>query len=422
MVRVQWALFHLQGAAVFPTEAEVVVIGGGVLGTSAAFQLADAGQRNVVLLDKGPLANGTTPFAAGQTGYLKTDPAALEFSRYCVEFFENFEQRTGYPIDFRQVGSVRVALTEAYRADIEARVKAAESIGDHVEMLTPAELKKRVPTVALEQAAGILFVPRDGYVEPRSVAVAYAAAARDRGVAFHTRTDVTGLEIVDGRVRAVHTPRGTIKTAWVVLAAGAWTRQFAQQIGLNVKSVPVRHQAFVTAPIKGVLADQPIVRFTEPQLYIRNADGGLMVGGYGYRPLSFDMNDFPDDFAIPSLEPDRIYYDQLAEAAGEYFPALHDAVIVQERRGLPTMAPDGHFIAAELEQAKGLVVASACSVGGIHHSPGIGRVVADIITGRPAWAHGAALNADRFRSESDDDVRLRSQCETAYARMYLDVL
>src|SRR5204862_2067717 len=110
-----------------PKSADVVVIGGGVLGTSAAFHLAGAG-RNVVLIDRGPIASGTTPFAAGQAGYLNRDRFALEFGIYCVEFFEHFQERTGYPIDFHQCGSLRVALTEPYRRDLEARRTTARDL------------------------------------------------------------------------------------------------------------------------------------------------------------------------------------------------------------------------------------------------------------------------------------------------------
>src|SRR5207244_9209017 len=130
---------------------------------------------------------------------------------------------------------------------------------------------------------------------------------------------------------------GRIGTRGVVLAAGAWTRRFGQQLGLNLRAVPVRHQAFVTAPLAGVRADQPIVRITEPQIYARPEAGGLLVGGYGYRPLSFDMREFPEHFEIPALEADPIYYAQLMEAARPFFPALEAAVVVQERRGLPTI-------------------------------------------------------------------------------------
>src|SRR5438128_12611586 len=110
-----------EAEGVLPRTADVVVIGGGVLGTSAAFHLAEAGLTRVVLLDRGPIAGGTTPFAAGQTGYLNRDLLALRFGAYCVEFFERFQERTGYALDFRQHGSLRIALTDAYRADLEAR-------------------------------------------------------------------------------------------------------------------------------------------------------------------------------------------------------------------------------------------------------------------------------------------------------------
>ena len=236
-----------------PSEAQIVIIGGGVLGTSAAFQLAAAGHQSIVLLDRGPIAGGTTPFAAGQTAYLPAHQHLLPFTTYCIEFFERFAEFTGYAIDFRQPGSIRVVLTERHLEGLEARVDAARSLHDTIEWLTPQQAKSLVPALEVPEAKGILFMPRDGYVEPRSVAAAYAAAARDRGVTICTRTPVTGVELIDGAVRTVQTAAGAIRTQWVVVAAGAWTRQFCQHLGLNVRTVPVRHQAFVTAPlVRGV--------------------------------------------------------------------------------------------------------------------------------------------------------------------------
>src|SRR3954470_16298752 len=130
-----------------PTMADVVVIGGGVLGTSAAFHLAEAGVRNVVLLDRGPIAGGTTPFAAGQTGYLNRDRFALEFGAYCIEFFEQFQERTGYAIDLRQRDTPGIALTETYRADLETRREAGRAIGHEIEFLPPAQARDKVPLI-----------------------------------------------------------------------------------------------------------------------------------------------------------------------------------------------------------------------------------------------------------------------------------
>ncbi len=331
-----------------PSEAQIVVIGGGVLGTSAAFHLADAGYENIVLLDRGPIAGGTTPFAAGQTAYLPANPALLPFTTYCIEFFEQFADRTGHPIDFQQHGSLRIALSDEHVAGLDVRLEAAASIGDQAERVTPQQAKALAPQLDVPDAAGILFAPRDGYIEPRSVAAGYAAGARDRGVAIYTRTPVTGVDVVDGSVRSVQTPMGAIQTQWVVLATGAWTRQFTQTLGLNIRAVPVRHQAFVTAPLSGVSASQPVVRVVDTQVYARPEAGGLLVGGYGYRPLSFDMNDFASRFEIPDLEADQVYYQQLTEAAIEAFPALRDAGVIQERRGLPTVTPDGQYLVSEV--------------------------------------------------------------------------
>ena len=154
---------------------------------------------------------------------------------------------------------------------------------------------------------------------------------------------------------------------------------------------------------------QPIVRITEPQIYVRHEAAGLLVGGYGFQPLSFDMDEFPADFEIPALPADPLYYEQLATAASRYFPSLREAVIIQERRGLPTMAPDGRMIASESEQMPGLIVLSACTVGGIQRSPGAGRIAAEIVSGKPPWIPPSQLSVDRFDDHYSDDEGLRAR-------------
>jgi glycine/D-amino acid oxidase-like deaminating enzyme len=404
-----------------PHTAHIVIIGGGVLGTSAAFHLAAAGHKDIVLLDRGPIAGGTTPFAAGQTAYLPDKEYLLPFTTYCLEFFEHFADHTGYAIDFHQHGSLRIALTEQHVAGLQTRLNLAASLDDTAELLTPQQARELVPALQVPDARGILFAPRDGYVEPRSVAAAYAAAARARGVTIYTRTPVTGVEVDDGAVRTVRTPSGTIQARWVVVAAGAWTRQFCQQLNLNIRAVPVRHQAFVTAPLSVVHPQQPVVRVVEPQIYARPEAGGLLVGGYGYRPLSFDMHDFPADFEIPDLEADQIYYQQLSDAAAQYLPVLRDAVVIQERRGLPTVTPDGLYLVSEVDQVQGLLIMSGCQVGGIWASPGLGRIVADVVSGQESLLPAAAFKVDRFADAYAHDTLLRSRCEQVYACHYLDM-
>ena len=404
-----------------PSSANVVVIGGGVLGTSAAFQLAEAGVEDIVLIDRGPVGAGTTPMAAGQTGYLNSDRFATDFGLYNIEFFENFEARTGQAIDFHQCGSLRITLTETYHQDLERRLEVAGEIGDDARIISIQEARGLVPLLDPPSDCRIMLMPRDGWVEPKSVAVAYAAAAADRGVRFDTGIPVTGLVHDGKRVSGVTTPQGTIQAQWVVLAAGAWSRQLSQPLGINLRSVPVRHQAFVTAPLAEALPDQPIVRVTEPQFYVRPEAGGLLVGGYGYRPLSFDMDDFGDGFEIASLEADQVYYEQLQAAARPFFPVLENAIRVQDRRGLPTISPDGRLVISEPDSAAGLVVLTACGVGGIDRSPGAGRIVADIIAGREQWIDPDILAADRFGDDFVDQLELRARCEEVYAHHYHDV-
>lgn len=403
-----------------PREANIVVIGGGVLGTSTAFHLAAAGHEQIVLLDRGPIAGGTTPFAAGQTSYLPSHERLLPFTSYCLDFFERFEEKTGYAINFHQNGSLRVALSDQHVPGLHARIDMAKSIGDRAELLTPQQAHDLAPALDVSAAKGILLAPRDGYVEPRSVAASYAAGARDRGVTICTRTAVTGIDMADGAVQTVRTAAGNIQTRWVVLATGAWTRQFSEQLGLNIRTVPVRHQAFVTAPLSGVSEGQPLVRIVDTQVYARPEAGGLLVGGYGYRPLSFDMDEFPGRFEIPDLEADQIYYQQLTDAAVQNFPVLQQAGIIQERRGLPTMTPDGQYMVSEVDDVQGLVIVAGCQVGGIWSSPALGRIAADIISGEESIP-ASAFKVNRFDEAYAHDAALRTQCEQVYAVHYWDM-
>jgi 4-methylaminobutanoate oxidase (formaldehyde-forming) len=163
------------------------------------------------------------------------------------------------------------------------------------------------------------------------------------------------------------------------------------------------------------------VRIVEPQVYVRPEAGGLLVGGYGYRPLSLDLDTLPPRFEIPSLEADQIYYEQLAEAAAPYFPVLRQAGVIQERRGLPTITPDGQYLVSTVAQVQGLIVAAGCMVGGIFASPGLGRIVADTVSGQESLLPAALFKAERFADEYAHEAHLRSRCEQVYACHYWDI-
>ncbi|MEM7530842.1 MAG: FAD-binding oxidoreductase [Chloroflexota bacterium] len=409
--------------------ANVVIVGGGVIGASIAFHLAESGCKDVLLLDKGPLGSGTTPNAAGQTAHLTYKESARQFVDYCSTFLQNFADKTGYAINFQASGSLRIAMTPTYTPQLQGYVETADALqDDSVYLIDEQTARELVPSLHFpESPASILWNGGDGYIdEPKSVALAYAAAARDRGVVIQTNTRVTKLCIEHDRICGVQTNRGMIEAKHVVVAAGAWTRQLMQSRDISVASVPVRHQAYVTVPMNTVDRAWPIVRVIEPQLYVRPHKGGMLVGGYGYRPLSFDMDDFPADFEIASLEADAIYYSRLQETAIHYFPMLADVPIAQERRGLPTVTPDAEMMVDEVEAIAGLVVATGCQVAGVAYSAGIGRVAADVVLGQPCFLtegldseNGEVFAVDRFGDlYMHDDAKLRDHCEKAYGTMY----
>ena len=360
-----------------------------------------------MLLDQSALASATTPRAAGQTVCLTANPVAEEFTEYCIEFYERFAARTGYDPDFRQVGSLRMALTPPWKEELRVLQAVAERRGDAAPMLDPAEVGELVPGLVVPDGAGVMHIPRDGYVDPAAAAIGFAAAARDRGVRLFDHVRVTAVSVDGDVVTGVATEHGPISTPWVVMAAGAWTCSFLATAGVDVGSVPVRHQAMVTVPMPSVRPDQPVVRITEPQVYARPMGGGLLVGGYGYGPTTFDLAGEGPDFAVTDIGPDPKAFAELLATARDFFPALDDAAIVQERVALPTVTPDSRPIVSTFESVRGLVVASGCQVSGITTAPGVGRIVTQYVRDEPRWAYAAELQADRIDTSDDRALRCR---------------
>jgi glycine/D-amino acid oxidase-like deaminating enzyme len=350
---------------------------------------------------------------------LTANPVAEEFTEYCIEFYEQFAARTGYDPDFRQVGSLRMALTPRWQDELRVLQAVAERRGDAAPMLDAAAVGELVPGLVVPDGAAVMHIPRDGYVDPAAAAIGFAAAARDRGVGLLDHVRVTGVSIDHGAVTGVTTEHGAISAPWVVMAVGAWTRSLLGTAGVDVGSVPVRHQALVTVPMPSVRPDQPVVRITEPQVYARPMGGGLLVGGYGYGPTTFDLSDAPPDFAVTDVGPDPAAFAELRATAARFFPALDDAAIVQERLGLPTVTPDSRPIVSPLDAGRGLVVATGCQVSGITTAPGVGRLVTQYVCDEPRWAYADELRADRI--DTTDDAALRAACQDAYARLYWGV-
>jgi 4-methylaminobutanoate oxidase (formaldehyde-forming) len=258
----------------------------------------------------------------------------------------------------------------------------------------------------------------DLYLEPVDLPRAYVRAAEKLGASILEHTPVTAIATSNGAIERVVTDRGDILTTVAVDAAGAWTRVVADMTGIRVPIVPTRHQLYITRPIDGVAAEQPIVRVLDVNVYVRPERGGLMLGGYEPDPLQIDMNAQGADFQIKDLALDFEPLRKLTDEVRSEFPVLQNAEVREFRGGLPTMTIDGSHIIDRVPGVAGFFVASGCCVGGLSISPAIGEVLADwIIDGEPP-IDLSSLRLTRFGAEVDTEERLRKACLWRYAHQY----
>jgi 4-methylaminobutanoate oxidase (formaldehyde-forming) len=402
----------------FSREAAAVVVGGGIWGCSIAYHLARAGLRDVVVLERRELACGNTPQAAGLVGQLRSSELMVRSIRRVVERLTGWEADHGEESGFRQVGSLKLALTEGRVRELEAHVDQARSWGLEVELLTPKAASARVPFLDTAGVKAAAWIPGDGYVEPYTLAMAIARAARRLGVTFETGRPVTAIRVDGGAVRGVDTPAGPLDTPRVIVAAGPWVERVAGAVGLAVDTVPLRHQHWTTAPMAAVPSDLPVVRVPDASVYIRPEVGGLMLGGFEARPKAFSMADLPATFEIEHTEKDLGVLEELAAGLTLALPALAGAPVLKGCAGLPTFTPDGGYLLGPVPTASGLWMAAGCNAIGIAGSLLVGEWLSEMVLEGRTRADTSSQALDRFGARYAARPRLREACESIYGNFY----
>lgn len=399
--------------------AEAVVIGAGSFGSSLAYHLAKQGLEDVVLVDRFGIGEQTSPRAAGLTQQIRREDETTRLAKLSVEKFVDFTNETDIPLEYHQSGSVKMARNEAGVAQIAWEIRKGQELGLDIRPIDADELAERAPWARTEEVLAMWITPSDLFLEPRQVPQVYTAAARAKGATILTETPVTGLlrEPGSGRITGVETSKGTISAPIVVDAAGAWTRQVADEEGIRIPVVPMRHQLFITEPMPGIRNEQPICRVIDANVYVRPCWGGLMLGGYETNPLPFEMRDAAPDFQIADMPLDLAVLRGLADLVRDQFPILQDAPLQTYRGGLPTMTADGKHIVGPVPGAEGFYTATGCIVGGLSISPGMGENLAQLIlTGTsdiPLDIYSIARFAPDF-----DEAALVEACVDAYAHHY----
>ncbi|MCA0270710.1 MAG: FAD-dependent oxidoreductase [Proteobacteria bacterium] len=368
----------------FPTQARVVIIGGGIIGCSVAYHLTKLGWTDVVLLEQGQLSGGTTWHAAGLVGQLRSQSSMTTLIRYSTELYSTLEAETGLATGWKNCGSVSVARTEDRMTQLKRTAASARAQGIAVELISPEEAGQLWPPMATGDLVGAVWLPGDGKANPTDLTQSLARGARTGGARIVERVRVTGISTKDGRATGVETDRGHVAAEIVVNCAGQWARKVGLMCGVSVPLHSAEHMYIVTGKIEGVHPDLPVMRDPDGYTYYKEEVGGLVMGGFEPHAKPWGMDGIPDDFEFALLPDDWDQFEILMENALVRVPQLAVAEIKKFYNGPESFTPDNNFILGEAPELKNFFVGAGFNSMGIASAGGAGRALAEwIVNGEP---------------------------------------
>ncbi|MGI5412601.1 NAD(P)/FAD-dependent oxidoreductase [Streptomyces chartreusis] len=371
------------------THASVVVIGGGVMGTSIAYHLARGGVRDVVLVERDELASGSTSKAAGGVRAQFSDELNIQLGARSLQAFARFGLELGHDIGLHRVGYLFLLSTPEEVAGFEASVRLQNSLGVPSRMIDPAEARRLSPLISTDGLLAAAFSPDDGHCTPESVVHGYASAARAYGARILRHNDVTGIETHGDRITAVTTSIGRITTETVICAAGPWSRAIGAMVGVDLPVVPLRRQVAVTEPVGGLPPDLPMTIDFTTSLYFHSEGPGLLLG----------MSD-PDERPGFATDTHDRWIPRLAAAMERRAPALLDLRRTGGWAGLYEVTPDHNALIGEATSVSRFLYATGFSGHGFLQGPAVGEVVRDLYLGRVPFVDVSPLSAGRFAADA----------------------
>jgi glycine cleavage system aminomethyltransferase T/glycine/D-amino acid oxidase-like deaminating enzyme len=397
-----------------------VVVGGGVGGASIAYHLTELGWQDVLLVDRSELTSGSTFHSAGLVGQLRSSVSLTRMMMYGADLYRRLGAETGIDPGWHEVGSLRLASSDERMQELRRQEGWAHTFGLPLEVISTEDAHARFPLFDPTGVLGAAFIPTDGHLDPTNLTLALAEGARRRGAEIRTNTRVTGIDVVNGRVRGIRTQEhGAIAADVVVNAGGIYANQIGRMAGVEVPIVPFAHQYLLTKPVEGGSVDLPTMRDPDRLVYFRGeAGGGLVMGGYERNPAPWAVEDGPPaDFNHQLLPDDWERFEQLAENAFGLVPVLQTAEVVTMINGPEAFTPDGEFILGESD-VRGFFVAAGFCAHGIAGAGGIGKVMADwIVHGEPEvdlWKMDIRRFGAQYRSRHYARVRAVEVYSTYY--------
>ncbi len=400
-----------------PDRARVVIIGGGVGGTSIAYHLVKRGWRDVVLLERAQLTSGSTFHSAGLVGQLRSTMPLTRLMMNSVALYEGLNAETGVDVGWRPVGSLRLASSRERMEELERQAGWATSFGLPLELVSAEEAHRRFPLMTQEGVLGAAFLPTDGYLDPSGLALALAEGARRGGARVCEGVRVTGIGIERGAVHRVDTEQGSVEAEVVVNAGGIYAPEIAAMAELTVPIIPMAHQ-YLLARIKDQIPeDLPTMRDPDLLVYFRRDASGLVMGGYERDPAPWGLDGIARDFNNRLLPEDWSRFEPLSQNAIKRVPALEHADVIKLINGPEAFTPDNEFVLGE-SSVRGLFVAAGFCAHGIAGAGGMGQAMAEwIMDGEPSldlWKMDLRRFGDAYRKRDYTLVRTIEVYSTYY--------
>ncbi len=386
--------------------ADIVIVGGGILGCSIAYHLSRLGARDVVLFEQSALTHGATWHAAGVVGQMRMSRNLSYMLQRSVQLYGSLEEEVGQATGWRQTGSLKLVSSKERLREIERAASFAKALDIKAAVVSPAEIKNLFPALEVGDLLGALYVPGDGVADPSMLTNALAAGARQRGVQIHQGTRVTKV-IRDGRrVKAVVTDKGTFDCRILVNAAGLWAREFGRMFGVDLPCCAIQSQYIVTDPSPEIAVNMPSLRDADWSVYFKPESNGLIVGCFEPDSQPFDAAGIRPNFAQELLPPDLDRMAPFLEKAAKRMPLVENIGVRHVVNGPIPFSPDGEAVVGPVPTLDNVFVAAGCPIG-IAAGGGIGELMAEwILSGQSPY------------DVADIDVRRFDAVETSRSFMY----
>lgn len=359
-----------------PDQCEVVVVGGGVIGVSVAYHLADAGITDVVLLERKELTSGTTWHAAGLVGQLRTSINMTQLARYTSELYRGLEAETGQATGYRQCGSISIAATAERFEELKRSASMAKVFGLEVNVLSTGEIAEKYPLIQTDDLYGGIHIPSDGYANAVDITQALAKGAKRRGAKIFTGTRVEAILRDGDQVTGVRTAAGEIRSRYVVICGGMWSRDLAASVGVNLPLHACEHYYVLFEGVEGLSPELPVLRDYDACTYYKYDAGKLLVGAFEPSAKPWGMGGISEDFCFDEIAGDFDHFEPVLHDAMKRLPALEGAGIQKFFCGPESFTPDVRYHLGEAPELKNCFVAAGLNSIGLQSAGGVGKVTA----------------------------------------------